>query len=86
MKEFNVNEYVLVKLNAIGLAELKRQYEELRADMSQLQEYTPPTVDDDGYCKFQMWSLMNTFGHMMRPTMEPPFDTNIKLNTKEQSK
>ena len=86
MLDFNINEYVFVKLNETGLAELKRQHDELKSDMPRLPEYTPPITDSEGYSKFQAWSLMNTFGHMMRPPLAPPFDTNIKFEVKEQSK
>lgn len=86
MKDFNINEYVFVKLNKAGLAELKRQHNELKAYVPSLPKYTPPITDSEGYSKFQAWKLMNTFGHMMRPTFEPPFDTNVKIEVKEQSK
>lgn len=84
MQDFNINEYIWVKLNECGIKELERQYTELKESMPLLPKYTPPVIDSDGYTKFQGWNLMNTFGHMMRPTMEPPFDTNVKFNIKEQ--
>lgn len=80
--EFNLNEYIWVKLKESAIEELKNQHEELRKDIHNLPEWTPPEVDEDGYSKFQGWCLMNTFGHMMRPTMEPPFDLNVKFKAK----
>lgn len=82
MSDFNINEYIWVKLTSAGFKELERQHRELKAEMPLLPDYTPPEVDSDGYSKFQGWSLMNRFGHMMRPTFDTPFDTNIRFDDK----
>ncbi len=79
MIEFNVNQNVLVKLNEIGIEELKRQHTELQRHFEKIGEFKPPVSDDQGYSKWQMHHLMRTFGHMMRIGAHTPFDANIKL-------
>ena len=83
MKEFkfNMNNSVKVKLNDIGHAELKRQHDELYADLKIDKEYIKRTTDSDGYSSFQMYNLMNRFGHMMVMGHQTPFETlSIKIS------
>ena len=75
--EFNINNYVLVKLNEIGEEELKRQHEELMIIAPKLGPYEPRKVDEDGFSKWQMWDLMHTFGHMVSLGSKVPFETTI---------
>ena len=75
--KFNINEYVKVKLKKSGLAELKRQGDELRKTFPKLDEYVPPKIDKDGYSKFQLHDLMQRLGHLCTLGFEPPFDTEI---------
>lgn len=82
MKElkFNMNNSVKVKLNDIGYAELKRQHDELYAELGIDKEYVKRNTDKDGYSSFQMHDLMNTFGHMMVMGIKTPFETlSIKI-------
>ena len=81
--EFNVNDYVKVKLNQKGLNELQRQHYELSKVFPSLHEFRLPKTDQDGYSKWQLHSLMNTFGHMMTLGNEVPFDTVIKIEVGE---
>jgi|TARA_R110000822_G_scaffold236671_3_gene367259 hypothetical protein len=81
MLEFNINHYVHVKLTKAGHKELKRQHIELLHHLPQSlkDEYAPPKEDDEGFTKWQLWSLMNRFGHMLRMGGKAPFDTIIKI-------
>ena len=76
---FSMNDNVLVKLTDIGLTELKRQHSELRKSFPILPPYSPMPTDDNGYTKFQLHTLMTTFGHMPFVGYEPPFEIEIKL-------
>lgn len=76
---FNINDWVMVKLNDSGIAELKRQHEDLRKQIPSVGEFKEPKKDDDGYSKFQMHDLMLRFGHLCQLGFEPPFETEIKL-------
>ncbi len=80
----NINNFVKVKLNEKGLAELQAQHTELKKVFPRISyEFTPPDVDSDGYSEFQLWALMQTFGHLMRLGDDPPFDTAIKIEVQE---
>ena len=74
---FNIDSYVKVKLNDTGLAELRRQGEDLRKSSTKLGKYKPPKIDSDGYTKFQMHDLMNRLSHLCALGLEPPFHQNI---------
>lgn len=80
MAEFNINNYVFVKLTEAGRAEHKRKHDELKELLPNLKEYSPPVEDAEGWSRFQGWVLMNTFGHMLGPAKEPPFETTIRFN------
>lgn len=82
--EFNINHYVSVKLTDEGKAEHERQHGELKEMVPSLSDYKSPAEDAEGWSKWQMWSLMNTFGHMLHNGGKVPFDTTIKLDVKEQ--
>lgn len=77
---FNINESVKIKLMQKGLDILRANHDELRTHVPSLGEFTPPSVDSEGYSTFQMWDLMNTFGsHMYMGNIKFPFEMNIKL-------
>ena len=77
MISVNVNHYVKVKLNDVGIKELERQHKELAGQFPKLGDFISPAVDDKGYSKFQLHDLMRTFGHMMRLGFDVPFDTDV---------
>ncbi len=79
--EFNVNEYVMVKLTDVGIAELKRQHEDLVEMFPKAGKFEPPKVDDEGFSKWQLHDLMNRFGHLMTLGGMVPFETTIRFNT-----
>lgn len=76
---FNVNNWVKVKLNDKGIRELERQHEELSAMLKRPLGGFSIEQDTDGYSKFQLHSLMNSFGHLMELGEEIPFDSEIIL-------
>ena len=83
---FNVNDYVWVKLTPVGLKILERNFCELRRAFPNLpKQFTPPPTDDEGYTKYQMWSLMNDFGNYMVMGGQSPFETDVILEVKENS-
>ena len=80
MKEFNINDCIWVKLTDSGRAELKRQHDDLKDAFPNVEDYKPLKEDDDGFVKMQGWCLMSSFGHMMRPTFDPPFETVVRID------
>lgn len=80
--EFNINYAVKVKLTERGFQIHEKYYKELRKEYFRL-EYLKPEVDEDGYSKFQMWTLMDIFGshiHIGSGIERLPFDTNILIS------
>lgn len=79
--DFNINNYILVKLTDIGRAELRRQHDELynRIGKSDSGLYIRPAEDADGWSKWQLWGLMNSLGHMCHIGFDPPFQTTIRF-------
>ena len=73
----NINNCVKVKLNEFGLAVMKSQREKLQALAPSLPDFTTPAVDSEGYSKFQIWELMQTFGPVLYLGGELPFDSEI---------
>jgi len=83
MKNFNINDFVWVKLTAYGITELKRQNNELSDKLKySMSDYSfkLPEKDEDGYYKFQLWYLMQTFGPFMYNGCRIPFETDIKID------
>ncbi len=77
----NINDYVKVKLNDLGVSVLKEKHDNLNKMIharggNGLGEFELK-VDEDGYTKFPLWDLMNIFGHLMVMGFEVPFETDI---------
>lgn len=66
--EFNINNYVRVKLTPAG----RQVYE----TAIRTRYAVPMEKDRDGYYKFQMWELMRIFGPTMHHGMQIPFEKN----------
>jgi hypothetical protein len=79
--KLNVNEYVKVKLNDLGISILKERHDELNkrihANGGKGFGEFELKVDEEGYTKFPLWDLMNTFGHAMVIGFDVPFETDI---------
>lgn len=86
----NLNDTVKVRLTDYGMGIVQKEVDELnKVILSNGGE--PITLgikpDDDGYVKFQLWVLMQTFGNYIRMEGPYPFDLNIVYeNTKEETK
>ena len=79
--EFNINEYVEVKLTKRGREIHRKNCDGLFASMENPPKYTPPKEDDDGWSKWQMWSLMQDFGaSIYMGATEQPFETTIRIH------
>ena len=88
--EFNINNYVQVKLSQKGLKcynDYKNQYgikENVAASLDWLNRYHKG--NKKGWYRFQLWDLMMIFGpsiYMGGPNM---FDTNILIEINEETK
>lgn len=85
--DFNINQYVRVRLTDDGKAILAAQYESLRASFPKLPPHTPKREDEEGFASFQMWDLMQSFGsHIHLGSTRPPFETAIRFENPLRSK
>ena len=84
-KSFNINYNVRVKLTEQGKQLLERDHNDFWSSHGKLDEfpYKPPKEDEDGYVKFQLWSLMDKLGKYCGLCCEPPFDTVILIDDKD---
>lgn len=81
MKTLNINKYVRIKLTEFGFEKLKKDHENLRQKYPTIGEYTPPEVDEDGFCEMQLWVVMNTFGeNLFSGSSDLPFETDIQID------
>ena len=83
MKTFNVNSYVWIKLTKLGLRKLKERHNEIYKQCPSVGKFTPPETDADGFCKMQLWEVMNIFGQCCSNGANIPFETNIRINDSE---
>jgi hypothetical protein len=83
---FNVNDYVKVQLTEHGRAVHRTQHELLLGHLPNRDRcefpYSPPDEDEDGWSKWQLWSLLKTFGPHVWITGEMCFRTGIQFETK----
>lgn len=72
--DFNVNNYVWVKLNDEG----RRVF---NSDQAKHPERYRLKLEEDGegWSRWQLWELMRTFGHRMFNGCQVPFETTIRL-------
>lgn len=78
--KFNINDYIKVKLTPKGKMILYEQHEQFLKSISEERRSKFPyklTLDEDGYFKEQMWSIMNTFGSYIVMGTDNVFETNI---------
>lgn len=82
MIEFNINDYVSVRLTRHGRQCLERSYALLNADKAakarHLPDFTLPKEDAEGWSKWQMHDLMAQLGPHICANI--PFETTIRLH------
>lgn len=82
-QDFNINDYVKVKLTQKGKYLYAHQYDEMNKHILK-SGGTPLTpielqYDSDGYTEFQLWHLMGIFGEHLFNGCDVPFETIIKF-------
>jgi len=85
MKTFNINQTVKVRLTKYGKELHKKYWVDFWSSVGRLHEfpYTPPREDENGYCEFQMWDLMEKFGAHCGVCKELAFETVILIDEKD---
>lgn len=82
-QDFNINDYVKVKLTEKGKYIYYHQFDDMNANIPKMdgKPLNPIELkyDDEGYVKFQMWHLMEIFGKYLFNGCDIPFETTIKF-------
>lgn len=74
--EFNLNDYVQVRLTDLGRCLHEQEHEMLSTHASA--PYKPPE-ELDGWSRWQAWRLMELFGQHMHNGCNVPFETTIRI-------
>lgn len=84
-KSFNINNTVKVKLTEEGKKLLEKDHNEFWSSHGKLDQfpYKPHEEDENGYVKFQLWSLMYQLGKYCGVGCEPPFDAMILIDDED---
>lgn len=82
MKNFNINNYVRIKLTPLGMKILKEKHKELRKYDKGVGKFVPSEQDEDGYCSMQLWQVMAIFGAYMNAYDDAPFNMDIRIDDK----
>ena len=81
--DFNLNEYVKVQLTDHGRAIHKKWFEDVWTDtkfsLAPAIKYSPPTEDENGWSKWQLWHLMEIFGKHIGMGKPNVFRLTIKI-------
>lgn len=80
--EFNVNDYVRVRLTDLGRKIHRAEFDELNDKFESKMDYTPPNEDKDGWSRWQMHHLMRIFGLELFVGLDVPFEPNIIIEEK----
>ena len=78
-RDVNLNEYIKVKLTDKG-KEIYRNYYHYIDD----EDVPTLDVDEEGFCKFQLWEFMRIFGEHFRMGGGLPCETNVKIQIREK--
>lgn len=78
-RDVNLNEYIKVKLTDKG-KEIYRNYYHYIDD----EDVPKLNVDEEGYCKFQLWDFMHIFGEHFHMGGGLPCETNVKIQIREK--
>ena len=84
----NINSYIWVKLTDIGY-KIYYDYQKEFAESLSFYGYKLSLtsraleVDDEGWCKFQMWNFMEIFGSHISVGSGGPIETSIKIQVED---
>lgn len=78
---FNVNDEVRVKLTTVGIERMRRRHDELNKVVGgALGAFRQPKVDDDGWSRFQLWTLISELGGALTMGRPVPFETTMQIS------
>jgi hypothetical protein len=86
IRTINLNDYVLIQLRPKGrvmLAEQDARWSKLYATTyGRLPTAEKQEADNDGWSRWQLWSLIEAFGPALYLGCDPPFETTIRIEPK----
>lgn len=78
-RDVNLNEHIKVKLTDKGKEIYRNYYHDID------DKFVPTLdVDEEGFCKFQLWEFMKIFGEHFRMCGGLPCETNVKIQIREK--
>ena len=77
IRNFNVNEYVRVRLTEVGRKVYEDHFRSLKV------KPLPLRTDDKGWTEFQMWEMCHYFGACMYNGSVSPIETEIQIKFPE---
>ena len=82
---FNINKNVRVRLTNHGRKVHRQKHDDFWRSVNKADPpaYLPPDEDEEGWSKWQMWTLMQTFGDHIGMGHPNCFDLTIELETNE---
>lgn len=80
MIDFNVNNYVSVKLTDVGRAHHRADFERWSKHLPKKRDYRPPQEDAEGWSRWQLWHLMEMFGPLCTLGRLLPFEPSIRFD------
>jgi hypothetical protein len=81
--DFSINNYVRIKLTDHGRAVHAADHVLWCARHNCKLTYQQPEEDADGWSRWQMWALMEAFGHHVGNGFTIPFETTIQIVTEK---
>jgi len=85
MKEFNINDYIKVKLTKHG-QKIHISYYEKFDTYGVNKKFYKPEIDNEGYTEYQLWEFMNIFGEHMFNGADQLIENNLIYFIQEDSK
>ncbi len=76
--DMNLNDEVLVKLTPYALALMVENHFKLFNGAKHAPRFQPPEADENGWCRMQLWRVMQEFGRAMwNGNQNQCFDGNV---------
>lgn len=80
---FNINSTVRVRVNERGEAHLLKRHVEQFGDYLDKFPYRPKATDENGYSRWQLWDLMQSFEGCIHLGCHMPYDPEILMEVSE---
>ena len=83
MVRFNVNDFVWVRLTALGRKTHRSWFRELFSGALRIPVFTPAKEDAKGWSRWQLWELFQVFGKHMGNGFPLMFKTTMRVEIED---